>query len=78
MGRPKYKFIIVATEGEPYIYQEMVPEPPPTPEKFQRKARIRRVNQAFFQHRLTEIRWAAAREQIERDYWFSCSASLPC
>ena len=47
---------------------ELIPRHPPTPEKFQRKARIRRVNQAFLQHRLTEIRWAAAREQIERDY----------
>ena len=47
---------------------ELIPRHPPTPEKFQRKARIRRVNQDFFQRRLTEIRWAAAREQIERDY----------
>ncbi len=47
---------------------ERVAKPKPTPEKFQRKARIRRLNQAFFQGRLTQIRWAAAREQVEIDY----------
>ncbi len=68
MGKPKYKFVIVATEGEPYVYQEMVPEPPPTPEKFQRRARFRRVRQQFDAGKIAAREYLDAGTLIRADY----------
>jgi hypothetical protein len=47
---------------------ELIPVPPPTPEKFQRKARIRRLKQQWQQFKLTNEELEAAIRQVEADY----------
>lgn len=58
--------------GEIVIHQEMLPMPPPTPEKFQRKARLRRLRQ-----RLRDVgdvgvalrrQFLEAEQRVEDDY----------
>ncbi len=62
MGKPRYMFKpCEGPDGELVIYMEMIPEPPPTPEKFQRKARLRRLKQTW---RDTD----EAIAQVEADY----------
>lgn len=47
---------------------ELIPLPAPTPEKFQRKARLRRLKQAYWQDRMSCADYVKARERVEADY----------
>ncbi len=47
---------------------ELVPLPPPTPEKFQRKARLRRLKQQLNSYQLLVHDYVAACLRVEDDY----------
>lgn len=68
MGKPQYVFAPREEGGEVVVYMMMLPEPPPTPEKFQRKARIRRLRQQWQKWELTNEELEAAIQQVEDDY----------
>ena len=47
---------------------ELIPVPPPPPEKFARKPRLRRLKQQLRRGELTIPERIAARERVEADY----------
>jgi hypothetical protein len=47
---------------------ELIPRHPPTPEKFQRKVRLRRLTQAWHKAELTDSGLLEASQRVETDY----------
>lgn len=66
MGRPKYMFTPGATGNA--IHMEMLSEPPPTPEKFQCKARLRRLRQQWHNGLLSTQEFVDAGHGVLVDY----------
>lgn len=65
----RYRFKnIVLENGKPAIHMEMVPLPPPTPEKYQRKARIRRLHQQLRDGVINTFEITEALKKVEKDY----------
>ena len=66
MGKPKYMF--VPTAAGTAIHMEMLSEPPPTPEKFQRKARMRRLKQQLRDGVITPCEFLDSGTLVREDY----------
>lgn len=69
MGKPKYMFRPCAgPDGEVVIHMDLLPGPPPTPEKFQRKARTRRLKQQFRDDVITACEFLDSGTLVREDY----------
>lgn len=67
--KPQYRFKkIVLENGKPAIHMEMMPQPPPTPEKYQRKARIRRLHQQLRDGVINTFEITEALKCVNKDY----------
>lgn len=68
MGKPRYRFVIDTSGEEPFVRMEMLPEPPPTPERFQRKARFRRLGQQRRRNEITACEYLDGLAVVHADY----------
>ena len=70
MGKPRYMFRPCKGPGDiVVVHMDLLSEPPPTPEKFQRKARLRRLKQALlYSISISSDEYQDAVARVEADY----------
>ena len=66
MGKPRYMFTPSATGNS--IHMEMLSEPPPTPQRFQRRARLRRLKQQLRDGEITPCEFLDSGTLVREDY----------
>ena len=69
MGKPRYMFRPCKGPGDiVVVHMDLLSEPPPTPEKFQRRARLRRLGQQLRDGQITAQEFWDSRLCVHQDY----------